>query len=87
MLIPVLQNQQNRTLSVTMSKKEHPEAIRRRVAAHTARKAAAGLVPMSFYIPIELVEEIDRLKQERGEPSRAPVVIEAVRTYIETIRA
>lgn len=82
-----MQNQQNRTLTITMNKKEHPEAIRRRVAAHHARQAASGLVSVSFYIPSELVEEIDRLKAERGASSRAPIVVEAVRTYIETIRA
>ncbi|MCZ7451061.1 MULTISPECIES: ribbon-helix-helix protein, CopG family [Rhizobium/Agrobacterium group] len=36
---------------------------------------------------VELVAEIDRIKQERGASSRAPILEEAVRLYIEQTRA
>ncbi|WP_234797460.1 MULTISPECIES: ribbon-helix-helix protein, CopG family [unclassified Agrobacterium] len=38
-------------------------------------------------MPAELVAAIDRIKQERGASSRAPILEEAVRFYLEQTRA
>ncbi|WP_320188924.1 ribbon-helix-helix protein, CopG family (plasmid) [Agrobacterium rosae] len=38
-------------------------------------------------MPGDIVAEIDRLKQERGASSRAPILEEAVRFYLEQTRA
>ena len=81
-----LQNQPTRPLHVKM-KADHRESIRRSVAAHRAKQASAGLVPVNAYIPSELIEQIDQLKKERGVSSRAPLIEEAVRFYIEHNRA
>ncbi|KAA1232705.1 ribbon-helix-helix protein, CopG family [Agrobacterium tumefaciens] len=60
---------------------------RESVAATRARQAARGLVNVSIVMPGEVVAEIDRLKQERGASSRAPILEEAVRFYLEQTRA
>lgn len=59
------------------------EQIRRDVAAHRARQAAAGRVALNTYVPAELIEAIDRLKEQRGVQSRAPLIEEALRLLIE----
>ncbi|WP_072495441.1 MULTISPECIES: ribbon-helix-helix protein, CopG family [Agrobacterium] len=61
--------------------------ISKRVAAHRERQAAAGRAEVSAYMPAELVAAIDRIKQERGASSRAPILEEAVRFYLEQTRA
>jgi hypothetical protein len=61
--------------------------IRESVAALRARQAAAGLVSVNVPMPADIVAEIDRLKQERGASSRAPIMEEALRFYIENRRA
>ncbi|HCV73674.1 ribbon-helix-helix protein, CopG family [Agrobacterium sp. DKPNP3] len=61
--------------------------ISKRVAAHRERQTAAGRAEVSAYMSVELVAEIDRIKQERGASSRAPILEEAVRLYIEQTRA
>jgi hypothetical protein len=46
--------------------KERAEEIRRGVAAHRARQIAAGRVALNTYVPGELVEAIDRIKEQRA---------------------
>jgi len=40
-------------------------------------------MPVHLFLPADLVEAIDRLKAERGASSRAPIIEEALRFYIE----
>lgn len=63
--------------------KENAEEIRRKVAAHRARQLASGRVALNTYVPGELVEAIDRIKEQRGVTGRAPIIEEALRFYIE----
>lgn len=63
--------------------KQTAEQIRKDVAAHRARQAAAGRAALNIYIPGELVEAIDRIKEQRGMSGRAPIIEEALRFYIE----
>ena len=81
-----MQNRTQRWLLVTMSNRTR-ENIRKRVAAHRAQQVAAGLVSVNTYMPADLVKEIDRIKEQRGASSRAPLIEEAVRFYIENMRA
>ena len=57
--------------------------VRERVAAQRERVRAAGRTHLYTDLPNELIEAIDRLKEERGAPSRAPIIEEAVRLLIE----
>ncbi len=63
--------------------KQAAEQIRKDVAAHRARQAAAGRAALNIYVPGELVEAIDRIKEQRGMNGRAPIIEEALRFYIE----
>ncbi|WP_062213363.1 ribbon-helix-helix protein, CopG family [Aureimonas sp. AU12] len=63
--------------------KQSAEKIRKDVAAHRARQAAAGRVALNTYVPGELIEAIDRIKEQKGAPGRAPIIEEALRFYIE----
>lgn len=63
------------------------EITRLRVAATRAKQAAAGMVQVNAVVPAELIAEIDRIKKERGDGSRTPLIVEAVRFYIENTRA
>ena len=63
-------------------KREAAES-REKVAAHRARQIAAGRVALNTYVPGELVEAIDRIKEQRGASARAPIIEEALRFYIE----
>ena len=76
-----LQNRGKPHLLVSM--KPSTEKIRQDVAAHRARQAAAGRVALNTYVPGELIEAIDRLKEQRGVQSRAPLIEEALRLLIE----
>ena len=76
-----LQNRTNHRLHVRM--KQRTEQIRRDVAAHRARQAAAGRTSLTTFISNELIEAIDKLKEQRGVQSRAPIIEEALRFYIE----
>lgn len=76
-----MKNRENLLLLVNM--KPTAERIRKDVAAHRARQAAAGRVALSIYLPDLLVEEIDTLKEQRGMKARAPIIEEALRFYIE----
>ena len=58
-------------------------SARDRVAAQRERVRAAGRTHLYTVLPNELIEAIDRLKEERGAPSRAPIIEEAVRLLIE----
>jgi len=53
-----------------------------RVNALRARRRAAGLSMLATPLPIDLIEAIDRIKEERGVQSRAPIIEEAVRLLI-----
>jgi hypothetical protein len=71
-------------LLLVVNMKERAEEIRRGVAAHRARQIAAGRVALNTYVPGELVEAIDRIKEQHGGASaRAPIIEEALRFYIE----
>ena len=68
---------------LVVNMKERAEEIRSGVAAHRARQIAAGRVALNTYVPGELVEAIDRIKEQRGASARAPIIEEALRFYIE----
>ena len=57
--------------------------VRERVAAQRERVRAAGRTHLYTDLPNELIVAIDRLKEERGASSRAPIIEEAVRLLIE----
>ena len=59
------------------------EKIRKGVAAHRQRLRAAGRTFVNTDLPVELVARLDRIKEERGASSRAPIIEEALRFYIE----
>ncbi|HFD3983568.1 MULTISPECIES: ribbon-helix-helix domain-containing protein [Gammaproteobacteria] len=44
---------------------------------------AAGRVALNTYVPGELVEAIDKIKEQRGVSARASIIEEALRFYIE----
>ena len=54
-----------------------------RVAAQRERVRAAGRTHLYTDLPNELIAAIDRIKEERGASSRAPIIEEAVRLLIE----
>lgn len=81
-----MQNHTESRLHVIMTKDARTRT-RESVAALRARQAAAGLVNVSMAMPSDIVAEIDRLKQERGAASRAPIMEEAIRFYLENTRA
>ena len=66
---------------VTM--KSDSDRIRRDVAAHRQRLREAGRTFVNTDLPVELVARLDRIKEERGASSRAPIIEEALRFYIE----
>ena len=68
---------------LVVSMRQNAEKIRKDVAAHRARQIAAGRVALNTYVPGELVEAIDRIKEQRGASARAPIIEEALRFYIE----
>ncbi|KQR27229.1 hypothetical protein ASF91_19625 [Rhizobium sp. Leaf155] len=70
-----------------MSKQATREMIRKNVAALRKRQRDAGFVNVSITMPGDVVAEIDRLKQARGASSRAPILEEAIRFYLEQTRA
>lgn len=63
--------------------KHDAEKIRQNVAAHRARQLAAGRIALTTYVPTDLLAEIDKIKEQRGVPGRAPIIEEALRFYIE----
>lgn len=64
-----------------MSRQATP--VKEKVAAHRARQLAAGRIAVNTYLPGELIAIVDRIKEERGASSRAPIIEEALRFYIE----
>ena len=70
-----------RVFLVTM--KSDSDRIRRDVAAHRQRLREAGRTFVNTDLPVELVARLDRIKEERGASSRAPIIEEALRFYIE----
>jgi hypothetical protein len=60
-----------------------PANTTQRVIAHRERRRAAGFVPVSTDLPVDLIKAIDRIKEERGASSRAPIIEEALRLLIE----
>jgi hypothetical protein len=69
--------------SLVVTMKKNPEEIRSRVAAHRARQIVSGRVALNTYVPGDLVEAIDKIKEQRGVSGRAPIIEEALRFYIE----
>ena len=63
--------------------KRDSERIRKDVAAHRARQIAAGRIALTTYVPTDLLNEIDQIKEKRGVNGRAPIIEEALRFYIE----
>ena len=63
--------------------KRDSERIRKDVAAHRARQLAAGRIALTTYVPTDLLAEIDKIKEQRGVPGRAPIIEEALRLLIE----
>ncbi|CAH1657048.1 MULTISPECIES: ribbon-helix-helix protein, CopG family [Chelatococcus] len=63
--------------------KSNAAEIRRKVAAHRARQLAAGRIALTTYVPTDLLAQIDKIKEQRGVPGRAPIIEEALRFYIE----
>jgi hypothetical protein len=59
------------------------EKIRKGVAAHRQRLRAAGRTFVNTDLPVDLVARLDQIKEARGVPSRAPIIEEALRFYIE----
>lgn len=82
-----MQNRANQRLHVIMKHEttdnRRTEEVRKNVAAHRARQAAAGRIALNTYVPGELIEAIDQIKEQRGAPSRMPIIEEALRFYIE----
>jgi hypothetical protein len=60
---------------------------RERVHAHRERQRASGRVSVSVFLPGDLIESVDRIKEERGVSARAAIIEEALRVYIEKQRA
>ncbi|RUV67800.1 ribbon-helix-helix protein, CopG family [Mesorhizobium sp. M5C.F.Cr.IN.023.01.1.1] len=60
-----------------------PADSTKRVSALRERRRAAGVSTLATPLPVELIAEIDRIKEERGAASRAPIIEEAVRLLIE----
>ncbi len=63
-------------------KREAAES-REKVAAHRARQIAAGRIALTTYVPTDLLAQIDKIKEQRGVPGRAPIIEEALRLLIE----
>ncbi|WP_232831714.1 ribbon-helix-helix domain-containing protein [Pseudogemmobacter bohemicus] len=66
-----------------MSRAGQATTTTQRVIAHRERRRAAGEVLVTVDLPGELVKAIDQLKEAKGVRSRAPIIAEAVRFYIE----
>lgn len=64
-----------------MSRKIVP--VKDRMAASRARKAAAGQVVVTTYISRDLLGQLDLIKEKRQAASRAPLIEDALRAYIE----
>ncbi|WP_180609143.1 ribbon-helix-helix protein, CopG family [Agrobacterium vitis] len=60
-----------------------PTSTTERVNALRARRRAAGRVILTTDLPAELIDCLDRIKEGRGVSSRAPLVEEALRLFIE----
>ncbi|MBS7701623.1 MAG: ribbon-helix-helix protein, CopG family [Chelatococcus sp.] len=65
-----------------MARAERPPT-RERVSAHRERLRAAGRIYVNTDLPADLVARLDRIKEERGVASRAPIIEEALRLLIE----
>ncbi|MDF1892204.1 ribbon-helix-helix domain-containing protein [Agrobacterium rhizogenes] len=53
------------------------------MSAHRERLRAAGRIYVNTDLPIDLVAELDQIKEKRGVASRSPLLEEAVRLLIE----
>ncbi|WP_337738521.1 ribbon-helix-helix protein, CopG family [Sinorhizobium meliloti] len=67
---------------VTMTQIERT-GTRERVSAHRERLRAAGRIYVNTDLPADLVECLDKIKTQRGAASRAQLVEEALRLFIE----
>lgn len=56
---------------------------RERVSAHRERLRAAGRTYVSTDLPTDLVDCLDRIKTERGLPSRAQLFEQVLREFVE----
>ncbi len=63
--------------------KRDTDRVRKDVAAHRARQIAAGRIALTTYVPTDLLEQIDRIKEQRGVNGRAPIIEEALRLLIK----
>ncbi|MDA5250271.1 ribbon-helix-helix domain-containing protein [Agrobacterium sp. MAFF210268] len=78
-----LQNRANQRFMKRMSRTGSTTTTTQRVVAHRERRRASGHVLVNVDLPGDLVEAIDRLKEAHGVRSRAPIIEEALRFYIE----
>ena len=71
-----------------MKRMSRPErtSTTQRVVAHRERRRAAGHILVTVDLPGELVEAMDQLKEANGVRSRAPIIAEALRFYIDNAR-
>src|SRR5690606_26000011 len=53
------------------------------VAAFRSRKAAAGFHMVNAFLPGELVDQLDAVRDSQGLSGRAPIIEEALRYYFE----
>lgn len=60
----------------------HTLPVREKVAAHRARLVAAGRQVVTTDLPSDLVEAIDRIKEEDGIRGRTPIFEDALRAYV-----
>jgi len=57
--------------------------VKEKVAAHRERLKAAGRIYVNTDLPANLVARLDQIKEAKGVSSRAPIIEEALRFYIE----
>ena len=57
--------------------------VKEKVAAHRERLRAAGHTSANTNLPADLVARLDQIKEAKGASSRAPIIEEALRFYIE----
>lgn len=61
----------------------NPNVNRQKVAAHRQRLRDAGRIYVTTDLPIDLIDCLDKVKTARGAASRAQLIEEALRLFIE----
>ena len=78
-----MQNRAVSALHVDMASRTREQVKLESVRNLRARWRAEGRILVQADLPGELVEQLDRAKQEKGVQSRAPIIEEALRFYFE----